>query len=183
VAGLLVVAVESGLESVVGLWAFVFLFQGVMFEPAVAGVVVSGYWGALVVGRVLLGSVAERVGTWPVLATVTMAAVVAAALLLTRQPLPSAAGVVLLGLTLAPIYPLLVLTTAERTSTRSVDRLVGFQAAADTLGSITFASVAGVIMGAELAGFAYCVLALALLTSGGVWALRPGKHSPTRAPV
>lgn len=181
-AGLLVVAVESGLESVVGLWAFVFLLQGVTLEPAMAGVVVSGYWAALVVGRVLLGAVAERVGTWPVLATATIAAFVAAALLLSRQPLPSAAGVVLLGLTLAPVYPLLVLTTAERTSPRSVDRLVGIQGAADTLGSIACASVVGLIMGADLTGFVYCVLALALLTGGGIWALKPGKHASARSP-
>jgi MFS family permease len=48
VAGLLVVAVECGLESVVGLWAFVFLLEAVALEPAIAGVVVSGYWAALV---------------------------------------------------------------------------------------------------------------------------------------
>ncbi len=182
VAGLLVVAVESGLESVVGLWAFVFLLQGVTLEPAMAGVIVSGYWAALVVGRVLLGSVAERVGTWPVLAAASVAAVIAAALLLSRQPIPSAAGIVLLGLAVAPCYPLLVLTTEERTSARLVDRLVGFQGAADTLGSITCAGVAGVIMAADLTGFAYCVFALALLTSGGIWALKPGKHSPARSP-
>lgn len=177
------VAVESGLESVVGLWAFVFLFQDVTLQPAMAGVVVSGYWATLVVGRVLLGSVAERVGTWPVLAIASLAAVVAAALLLSLQPVLSAAGVVLLGFTLAPIYPLLVLTTAERTDARSVDRLVGFQAAADTLGSIAFASLAGLVMGADLTGFVYCVLALALLTSGGFWALKPGKHSPPQSPL
>ena len=176
VAGLVVVAVESGLESVVGLWAFVFLLGGVTLSPAVAGVVISGYWVALVVGRVILGAVAERAGTWPVLATATIAAVVAAALLLSRQPVPSAAGVVLLGFTLAPIYPLLVLTTAERTSARSVDRLVGFQAAADTVGSLVCASLAGVIMAADLGGFTYYVLTLALLTTAGIWALKPGKR-------
>ena len=156
------------------LWAFVFLLEAVMLEPAIAGVVVSGYWAALVVGRVLLGSVAERVGSWSVLAAATIMAVIAAALMVSRQPIPTAVGVVLLGLAVAPIYPLLVLTTAERTTSNFVDRVVGFQAAASTLGSVTFAAVVGLIMGAELMGFTYCVLALALLTCGGIWALRPG---------
>ncbi len=182
VAGLLVVAVECGLESVVGLWAFVFLLEAVALEPAVAGVVVSGYWAALVVGRVLLGSVAERVGTWSVLAAATIMAVIAAALMVSRQPIPTAVGVLVLGLAVAPIYPLLVLTTAERTTASSVDRLVGYQAAASTLGSVIFASVVGLIMGANLSGFAYCVLVLALLTGGGTWALRPGRASSTRSP-
>jgi MFS family permease len=182
VAGLLVVAVECGLESVVGLWAFVFLLEAVALEPAMAGVVVSGYWAALVVSRVLLGSVAERVGTWSVLAAATIVAVIAAALMVSQQPIPTAVGVLVLGLAVAPIYPLLVLTTAERTTASSVDRLVGYQAAASTLGSVIFASVAGLIMGANLTGFAYCVLVLALLTVCGTWALRPGRPSSTRSP-
>jgi MFS family permease len=182
VAGLLVVAVECGLESVVGLWAFVFLLEAVALEPAIAGVVVSGYWAALVVGRVLLGSVAEQVGTWAVLAAATIMAVIAAALMVSQRPIPTAVGVLVLGLAVAPIYPLLVLTTAERTTASSVDRLVGYQAAASTLGSVIFASVVGLIMGANLTGFAYCVLVLALLTGGGTWALRPGRPSSTRSP-
>jgi hypothetical protein len=77
-----------------------------------------------------------------------------------------------------------VLTTAERASANSLDRLVGFQGAADTLGSITFASLAGFIMGGDLVRFAYLVLALALLTGGGIWTLRPGRGSarPPRHP-
>lgn len=136
VAGLLVAAVDCGLESVVGLWAFVFLLEAVKLEPAIAGVVVSGYWAAMVTGRVLLGSVAERVGTWPVLAGATIMVITAAALVMSGHPIPTAVGVVLIGLAVAPIYPLLVLTTAERTSASSVDRLVGFQAAASTLGAV-----------------------------------------------
>jgi len=181
VAGLLLAAVDWGLESVVGLWAFVFLLEEVTLPPAIAGAVVSGYWAALVIGRGLLGAVAERTGTWPVLAAATVIAVSAAALVMTHQQTATAAGVVLLGLAVAPIYPLLVLTTTERTTAESVDGLVGFQAAASAVGSVAFASLAGLIMGADLNGFAYCVLALALLTSGGTWALKPGQRSPTRS--
>ena len=179
VVGLLVVAVEVGLESAVGLWAFVFLFDAMAFKAATAGVVVSGFWAAIVVGRILLGAVAQRVGTWRVLVAVSTMAVLAAALMVPRQPVLAAVGVVLLGLATAPIYPLLVLTTAERTPAGSVDRLVGFQAAASTLGAVTFASVVGLFMGANPAAFASCALVLALLSSGGIWALQPGRHGTT----
>ncbi len=47
-----------------------------------------------------------------------------------RPPL----AVVLFGLATAPMYPLLILTTAERTSSRVADRVVGLQAAASSLG-------------------------------------------------
>ena len=176
IAGLLVVAAEVGLESAVGLWAFVFLFEAMALPVAVAGVLVSGYWAAMIVGRVLFGAVAERVGTWPVLATATTMAVIAAVLVVSRQPALAAVGIVLLGLAVAPIFPLLMLTTAERTPAGSVDRLVGYQAAASTLGSVTFSSAVGLIMGAEPAAFGICALVIALLSSGGIWALQPGRH-------
>lgn len=174
IAGLGLVAVECGLESVVGLWAFVFLYEAVGLEPAWAGGVVSGYWAALVIGRVLLGSVAARVGTWPVLAAASVLVTASAALVMSRHSAATALGVVLLGLAVAPIYPLLVLTTAERTTACSADTLVGFQAAASTLGAVSCSGLVGLVMGADLSGFASCVLALAVLTTGGLWVLRPG---------
>ena len=114
--GVLVVAIECGLESVVGLWAFVFLLEAQSLPPSIAGPTVSAYWVGIVVGRVLLGPMAERLGTWPVLAGVTTLATVAAILLVLGQPALAVVGVVVLGLALAPVYPLLVLTTAERTA-------------------------------------------------------------------
>jgi MFS family permease len=175
VAGLLIVSVNTGLETVVGLWSFVFLLDAVALPTATAGLAVSGYWAALVVGRILLGAVAERVGTWPMLAAVTTATVIAAALVATRLPVLAAVGVLLLGLATAPIYPLLVLTTSERTPTGSVDRLVGFQAAVSTLGAVTFTSLVGLLMGADTALFGGSVVALAILTSAGIWTLQPGR--------
>jgi fucose permease len=175
-AGVLLIFVESGLESVVGLWSYVFLLQAVTLAPATAGWVVSGYWAALVAGRVLLGSLAERLGTWPVLAGATIAVIVAAGTIASGQPLAAAAGVVLLGLAVAPVYPLLVLTTAERTMADSVDRLVGFQATASTLGSVSCAGAAGLILGADVTAFRFCALALALMTGAGTWFLAPGRH-------
>jgi len=176
VVGVLLVAVDSGLESVVGLWAYVFLLEAVPIGAPIAGVVVSGYWAALVVGRVLLGSAAERFGTWPVLAAATILVTGAAAMITSGQPVPAAVGVVLLGLAVAPVYPLLVLTTPERTAAGSVDRLVGFQAAASTLGAVSSAGLAGLALGIDVTGFGFCVLTLALLTGGGIWFLRPGRH-------
>ena len=180
VAGLLVITVEVGLESAVGLWAFIFLFDAMALSAATAGVVVSGYWAAIVLGRIGLGPVAERIGTWPVLATVTTIAVIAAVLVMSGRPALAAVGLVLLGLAAAPVYPLLVLTTGELTPAGSVDRLVGYQAAASTVGSVTFAGGVGLLMGADPAAFGPCALFLAILSGGGIWALRPGRQGTTK---
>ena len=179
-SGVLVVVVESGLESVVGLWAFVFLLEGLSLPASIAGPTVSGYWVGIVVGRVLLGPVAERLGPWPVLAGVTTLAAVAAILLVLGQPALAVVGVVVLGLALAPVYPLLVLTTAERTAAPAVDRLVGLQAAASTVGSVLFPTLIGVLMDASPAkAFAVGVLVLTLAAGGGIWVLGPGRRRPT----
>jgi hypothetical protein len=59
----------------------------------------------------------------------------------------AAGGIILLGLALAPVYPLLVLTTAERTTAGATDRLVGLQAAVSTIGAVVFRTAVGLIMG------------------------------------
>jgi MFS family permease len=110
-------------------------------------VIVSSYWAAIVLGRILLGALAQRIGIWPVLGTLTTIAVTASVLLLTRQPVLAAGGIILLGLALAPVYPLLVLTTAERTTAGATDRLVGLQAAVSTIGAVVFRTAVGLIMG------------------------------------
>jgi fucose permease len=176
VGGLLVIAVQTGLESVIGLWAFVYLLSAVALPAATAGVIVSSYWAAIVLGRILLGALAQRIGIWPVLGTLTTVAVTASALLLTRQPVLAAGGIILLGLALAPVYPLLVLTTAERTTADATDRLVGLQAAVSTIGAVVFPTAVGLIMGVNPMAFASCVVVLALIDSGGLWTLRPGRR-------
>jgi fucose permease len=178
-SGVLVVVVESGLESVVGLWAFVFLLEGLSLPASIAGPTVSGYWVGIVVGRVVLGPVAEQLGPWPVLAGVTTLAAAAAILLVLGQPALAVLGVVVLGLALAPVYPLLVLTTAERTTAAAVDRLVGLQAAASTVGSVLCPMLIGVLMDASPAkAFAVGALVLTLAAGGGIWVLGPGRRRP-----
>jgi MFS family permease len=174
VAGLALAAVGAGLESVIGLWAFVYLLQAVALPAPVAGAVVSGYWAALVAGRVVLGAAAERFGTWPVLAPATVVVAGSAALIASGRPI-AAAGVVLLGVAVAPIYPLLVLTTGERTDAGAVDRLVGYQAAASTVGSVGFGAAAGFVLAGDVGRFGAGVVVLAVLTGGGLWAMRPGQ--------
>ena len=65
--GIVAVAVQTGIESAVALWAFTFLTLGQGVDPVAAGLLASGYWLVMFAGRVVLGSLAERVGAWPVL--------------------------------------------------------------------------------------------------------------------
>lgn len=141
--GLVTVAVQTGIESSVALWAFSHLTGTAGVAPALAGALVSGYWLAMFAGRVVLGAIAERVGAWPVMGLATAGLVLAAGLAVVGSGPTAMASVLLFGLAAAPVYPLLILTTAERTSAMIADTVVGFQAAASSLGAAVFPLLVG----------------------------------------
>ena len=177
VTGVLVVAVQTGIESGVGLWGYIYLLERVYLDPAVAGTVVSGYWIAMVAGRVVLGSIAERLGAWTMLTSASVALLGATALTLAPSRILGAGAILLIGLSTAPIYPLLVLITRERTTPEHVDRLVGFQAAASSLGAVTFPTILGFALAYDPRAFAPCLVILAMISTTGLLALR--RHRPS----
>ena len=133
VLGLAAVLVQTGLETAVAIWAFTFLTQNLGVDPIVAGAVASGYWLTLVIGRLGFGWLAERIGAWPVLTTAIGLLVAAAVAVNLPYATAGVVAVVMFGLACAPVYPLLILTTAERTSPGVADHVVGRQAAASAL--------------------------------------------------
>jgi len=157
--GLVAVAVQTGIESSVALWAFSYL-TGVGVDPVFAGALTSGYWVAMFAGRVVLGWVAERTGPWPVLAGAVAWMLVAAGLALVGGPVAGPVAIGLFGLAAAPVYPLLTLTTAERTSVAAADTVVGFQAAASSLGAAVFPFLVGLALDRSAGAFALALIGL-----------------------
>ena len=70
-------------------------------------------------------------------------------------------AVLLFRLSTAPMYPLLVQTTAERRSAAVADRLPGFQAAAPALGAV-IPPLISLAMGASAGAFALAIAPLCL---------------------
>jgi fucose permease len=161
--GLTAVAVQTGLESAVALWAFTYLTLGLGVDPVAAGLLASGYWLVMFAGRVGLGSLAERVGPWAVLGWAAVGLVAAGLLAWLGGPPGSMAAVLLFGFAAAPVYPLLILTTAERTSAAAADAVVGYQAGASSVGAAVFPLLIGLVMGRSVADFAPAVTALAAI--------------------
>jgi len=148
-AGLTFTAVETGVESAAGIWGFVFLTSGRGLPVTAAGIAVSAYWAMMFAGRAVLGPVAERAGASRVLA-VAVACVPFGALLM-ALPGPGAvavAGMMVLGLAAAPVFPLLTLTTADRVGVGGATQTVGLQVAASAVGSAAVPSVIGLVIGA-----------------------------------
>jgi fucose permease len=161
-------AVECGIESSAGVWGYVFLTAGRGLPGEAAAVVVSAYWATMFAGRAVLGPVAERFGPGRVL-TGGVAGLVAGAVLLT-VPGPAAvpvAGLVVVGLAAAPIFPLLTLTTAQRAGGADTTWAVSLQVAASAGGSAALPAGLGLVIGALTAtAFGPALLVLSLVLAG-----------------
>jgi fucose permease len=82
----------AGIESGVALWGFTYLTEAVGGSPAVAGGVASGFWAAMFVGRIVLGSLVERIGSWAVMGMAAAGMMVAAALTIAATPVTATAA-------------------------------------------------------------------------------------------
>jgi fucose permease len=138
-------AVEAGIEGAAGLWGYVFLTEGRGMPAPVAGLVVSAYWGMMFLGRVLLGAVAERLGARRVLGAAVLGVSAGAALMIVPEAATAAAGLIVLGLAAAPVFPLFVLTTG------GAGEVVGLQVAASAVGSAALPAGIGLAIGASTA--------------------------------
>jgi fucose permease len=179
-AGVVFTAVETGVESAAGIWGYVFLTSGRGLSAAVAGAAVSAYWAMMFAGRALLGPVAERAGASRVLAA-AVAGIPAGAVLMT-VPAPgfvAIAGMMLLGLAAAPVFPLLTLTTADRVGAAGATAVVSLQVAASAVGSVALPTGVGLAIGASGAQvLGPALLAFGLAMCSVYWlALRPGPLS------
>ncbi|QYG92175.1 MFS transporter [Iamia sp. SCSIO 61187] len=170
-------------EIVTGNWAATYLEDGRGVSGRSAAFAVSGFWGGITVGRLLLGR--ARLGPRPLLVG---AGSVAAALIVA---LPLVPGVIalgtlpLVGLALAPLFPTLMATTADRVGPEHAGRLGGYQLVAMNLGGTGLSALVGVAVGAWdaravgwlAAGLALVGLPLLLRTARLVPAGRPAPRS------
>jgi fucose permease len=179
---LIFIAVENGIESGAGIWGYVFLTQGRGLTDAAAGAALSAYWGMMFLGRVVLGAVAERVGPSRLLGAATAAVSVGCALMVMPGPgLLAVAGLMVVGLAAAPIFPLFTLTTAERVGVDGATRMVSLQVAASAVGSAALPAGIGLAIGAFTAEALGPWLLLPSLTMYALYRLLTRAHAGDRA--
>ena len=138
--------VYTGVEVVAGQWTYSLFTEGRGIAPVTAGLWVAGYWGALTAGRVAFGWLAERVLATTLLRVAIAGAPIAAlALWVAPGGWGGGAGLLALGVALAPIYPLLVAETPGRLGEADTANAIGFQVAAAYLGAATLPWLGGVL--------------------------------------
>ncbi|MEY4551473.1 MAG: hypothetical protein RL685_7668 [Pseudomonadota bacterium] len=147
----------TGLESTVGQWCFTWLTEGRGLAVAEAGAWTAAYWASLTLGRVALGWVAEWWGPDRLLRRASLGVVAGVSLLVLAPGLSGRLGLVLLGVSLAPVYPTLMARTPRRVGEELSSHAVGFLVSSATLGSALLPALVGFLvgrLGLEAIGFA-----------------------------
>lgn len=156
--------VYTGLEVTVGQWSFTLLTESRNVPQETAGTWVTLYWASIGVGRLLFGSVVDRLGIDRLLRLSTLTAVLGTGLFaVTRSGPMSAMALVVAGLGLAAIYPCMMTRTPQRLGTALATHAIGLQVSAAMIGAASLPSVSGVLaeqFGLETVGAAAVGLAL-----------------------
>ena len=168
----------TGLEAAAGQWMYSLLTEARAVPAVVAGVWTAVYWGGLCAGRVALASLLRATPIERVLRmTLAIASLAAILIWLGDDSTLAVVGIAALGLSLAPVYPLLVSATPRRVGASHAAHAIGAQVAAAYLGVATLPGVAGVIArtwGLETLGPALTVMACALFLLHEVVMRSPG---------
>ncbi len=166
IAHLVLFFLYTGLEATAGQWTYSLFTERRDVSPAMAGTWSAVYWGSLTGGRIAVPAVLRRASIAQVLRATTALAPVAALLIwIGSGPTAWALGVALLGLALAPIYPLLISATPGRVGAEHATHAIGAQVAAAYLGGAAIPSIAGVMArtaGLETIGPVLTVAAIAV---------------------
>jgi fucose permease len=137
---------NAGLEATAGNWAYSLFTEARRVRADVAGLWVSAYWASFTFGRFCFGIVVNYVALRALVRLGIVGVMVGAALLWWSPVVEvGSAGLLLIGFSLAPIFPLLTSNTGARLGTEHAQHAVGFQVAASSIGIAALPGLAGVL--------------------------------------
>lgn len=154
--------VYTGLEVGAGVLAFTLLTESRGLSDHVAGLWATAFWGGLTVGRLALGLAGRRLDAEVTLRASVAGAIVALALVWIDPGGAGAAGFPLLGVSLAGVFPSLVLLTPVRVGAERTADVVGVQLSVAAIGAAAVPAALGVLAEDDLERIGPTLLALAL---------------------
>jgi MFS family permease len=161
-----VFALYTGIEASTGLWAATVLSVHRGFPPEVAAWCAAGYYAAITGGRIAVGFVVERWGNRRVVSLGVLLAFAGALLFAfgggSQVP---AAGLALVGLGLAPVYPGLMHEVPHRFTAEATPTVIGRQSGAAGLGVAFLPPILGLFAAEALAAIPWVVAA----AIAGLW--------------
>ena len=166
-AGIMLFFVYTGLEFATAQWAYSYLTQSRSVPAAIAGTAVGLFWASLTGGRIVLGGLTTWVPPYRVLRIAFCFAPVAAVCIGWQGYFAiNIVGLMAMGFTLAPIFPLMISVTPQRVGQRDASHAIGFQIAAAALGGAAVPALAGIVAkrhGLEILGPYLFIVAVVLL--------------------
>jgi fucose permease len=133
-----------GVEVSVGSWIYSLLTEQRRMDALIAAWLVSGYWFGLMLGRLVLGSVTERLGHFLVIQLCLGGTVIGLLLLWLVPVTPAAAlGLALAGFSLGPIFPTLIAVISQLVAQRLLASAIGFMTSLGAGGAAFFPWLAG----------------------------------------
>jgi fucose permease len=158
--------IYTGLEAATGTWTYSLFTEARAIPASTAGMWISVYWGSLTLGRLLCGAIVTVVSVSVLLRLCLLSLALGTALLwLHMTSMLSFLGLAIIGLALAPIFPLLIATTPARLGEAHTANGVGLQIAAAVLGQSLLPGLLGVLahrLGLEIVGPGLLTAALLL---------------------
>ncbi|MBB6633359.1 MFS transporter [Cohnella thailandensis] len=134
-----------GVEATVGLWGASYLVGARDMTAESAAGWISLYYGGITVGRLITGFITLKVNNRVLIRCGQMIAIAGGVLLLLPLPSLFLAGLVLIGLGLAPIYPGLLHETPARFGKENSAKLMGYQMAVAYTGATFLPPLFGVL--------------------------------------
>ncbi|MED4779810.1 MFS transporter [Brevibacillus choshinensis] len=144
--GLISFLLYCGVEATIGLWGSSFFVDAKQISASDAAKWVSFYYAGITVGRFLTGFITFSVSNRVLIRAGQLTALFGATLLV--LPLPpnfSLAGLPIVGLGLAPIYPCMLHETPVRFGRKQAQSIMGFQMAVAYTGSTLMPPLLGLL--------------------------------------
>jgi fucose permease len=136
--------IYTGLEVVLGQWAYTVLREFRQVPAEAATVWTASYFGSIAAGRVLTGFVVGRFGTDRTARLGTWGAAVGVALFaFGHSDTIRGLGLVTAGLSFAPVFPCLMSRTPARVGEALASNAIGFQVSLATVGAATLPALGG----------------------------------------
>jgi len=176
--GPLVFLAYGAVEVGVGAWAFVLLTSRGLGDTA-AGVSVTAYWAALAAGRLGIGALGSRVTSGQVVTGSVVGVGVGAVALWWLPAAASPVGLVVLGASLAGIFPALTALTPTRVGPERSTAVIGRQLAAAVVGGAAGSAAIGIVaqhLGAAAIAPAIVVVSLLLVAADAALTAVSGRN-------
>ncbi len=135
-----------GVEVSVGSWMYSFLTEHRGMAALLAGWLVSGYWCGLMVGRLVLGVITNRLSNLVVIQLCLAGTALGLLLLWLVPPTPIAGfGLALAGFSLGPIFPTMIAVISQLVPQRLLPSAIGFMTSLGAGGAAFFPWLAGIL--------------------------------------